>query len=47
VEPDDGPPAKNRFDVTAAREVLGVSLDRGDEGLAEFARGFVALAQTT
>jgi nucleoside-diphosphate-sugar epimerase len=46
VEPDDGPPAKNRFDVTAAREVLGVGLDRGDEGLAAFARGFVALAQT-
>lgn len=45
VEPDDGPPAKNRFDVTAAREVLGVDLDRGDEGLAAFAQEFVAMVQ--
>lgn len=45
VEPDDGPPAKNRFDVTAAREVLGVGLDRGDAGLREFAHAFVGLAQ--
>jgi len=45
VEPDDGPPAKNRFDVTAAREILGGGVDRGDDGLAEFAREFVAIAQ--
>jgi len=38
VTPDTGPPASNRFSTDAAREVLGVSLDRGDEGL----RGYVA-----
>jgi len=47
VEPDDGPPAKNRFDVSAARETLGVGLDRGDAGLRQFAEEFASLAQAS
>jgi len=36
VEPDQAPPAKNMFDKTAAQEILGVPLDRGDEGLRRY-----------
>lgn len=35
VVPDTTPPAKNVFDKTATQEVLGVPLDRGDDGLRE------------
>jgi nucleoside-diphosphate-sugar epimerase len=33
VTPNEDPPAKNRFSKAGARDVLGVALDRGDEGL--------------
>lgn len=33
VVPDTSPPARNAFDKRAARDVLGVGLDRGDDGL--------------
>jgi len=38
VEPDDGPPAKNRFSKAETKEVLDVGCDRGDDGL----RAYVA-----
>lgn len=39
---DDSPPAKNRFEKTATREVLGVSLDRGEDGLSAYIRELVS-----
>lgn len=36
VTPDEGPRATNRFSKAATQEVLGVGLDRGDEGLRRY-----------
>lgn len=33
VFPDDSPPARNQFDKTECRKILGVPLDRGEDGL--------------
>lgn len=41
VEVDSGPPAKNRFDTSAAANVLGVRLDRGEAGLRAYMRELV------
>lgn len=41
VEPDTGPPARNAFDKSASRDVLGVPLDRGDEGLRAYVRELI------
>lgn len=41
VEPDDGPPAKNVFSKELEREVLGVEMNRGDNGLREHMRELV------
>jgi len=41
VDPDPSPPARNRFDKTAARETLSVPLDRGEAGLREHVRQLI------
>jgi len=41
VEPDTGPPARNMFSKEATRGVLGVGLDRGDDGLREHMRALI------
>jgi len=41
VEPDTAPAAMNTFDKTAAREILGVPLSRGDNGLKAYAADLV------
>jgi len=41
VDPDTGPPAANRFTKDAARDVLGVPLDRGEEGLRAYVRELI------
>jgi len=41
VDPVTGPPAVNRFTKDASRDVLGVPLDRGEEGLRAYVRELV------
>jgi len=44
---DGSPGARNRFDTTACREILGVPLDRGTEGLREHVRRLAEVVQQT
>ena len=41
VVPDDGPPAKNMFSKERERSILGVGLDRGDDGLRDHMRALI------
>ncbi len=46
VEPDMGPPAKNMFSKEATRDILGVGLDRGDEGIREHMGALIEAIRT-
>ncbi len=46
VELDTSPPAKNRFDPSATKEILGVGLDRGEAGLRDYMRELVPVVRS-